>query len=72
MEMQRRIYKQGKIHDVQESENDKAIFEPIPFTEQTTGRNGLRFGMDANFGKVFGAMEAFFEFRLRTRDMGYP
>ena len=53
-------------------ENDKAIFEPIPLTEQTTGRNGLKFGMDAHFGKVFGAIEAFFEFQLRIRDMGYP
>ena len=50
----------------------RRFFEPIPLTEQTTGRNGLKFGMDAHFGKVFGAIEAFFEFRLMTRGMGYP
>ena len=53
-------------------ENDKAIFEPIPLTEQTVNRNGLKFGMDAHYGEVFGAIGAFFEFWLRNRDTGYP
>ena len=43
-------------------ENVKVIFKPIPLTEQTTSRNGLKFGMGTHFGKVFWAIEAFFEF----------
>ena len=48
------------------------FFKPIPLTEQTTSRNGLKFGMGTHFGKVFWAIEAFFEFWLRTEIWGTP
>ena len=41
-------------------ENAQAVFEPIPSLEKTTERNGLKFGMDGDFGHLFGTTEGFF------------